>query len=90
MDAELLAQPAVVLLRLLMLGLKHGQRLDERALGVAIDVEMALLVLLATAAVAQVVASRRHTNSVRRARDGPPVNSHVPARTGWQGGHAVR
>jgi hypothetical protein len=34
------------------LGLEHGQRLDERAPRAALDVEMALLVLLAAAAVA--------------------------------------
>jgi hypothetical protein len=36
--AEVLAKPAVVLLRLLMLGLEYGQRLDERTARVALDV----------------------------------------------------
>jgi hypothetical protein len=68
-NAELLTQPAVVFLRLLVLGLKDGQRLDEGAPGVAIDVEVALLVLLAAAAVARIVASRGHAISVRGGGD---------------------
>jgi len=44
--AELIAQPAVVLLSLLALGLKDRERLHERALCVALDVEMALLYFL--------------------------------------------
>jgi hypothetical protein len=87
--AELIAQPAVVLLSLLVLGLKDRERLNERALCVALDVEMALFVLLAAAAVAQVVASRRHTDSVRRGRDGTPPTSRASRRTAPHGCHTV-